>query len=370
MALTEVGNSVRIRTVSQQYGQTQGEVVSKTYSYQSGKGQETVYYAKDYVEISKDCISSYTVPADVDNYEEIKNMLKAQSGGKIASLGNKMFYETREVMEDYYNGKLSRDEVKDIFKEYFYHYMGTSVEERKECGGEDTKENSCYRKQFVTSHLAGLYEYFSRANTRSAKVQNDSEGEALMESNGMRWNGTCYYNADWYYACEEMQELFRQTADELADEYGAEHVDFQYVEQNTRFKLDGGITYNGVWDAVKWSINDNGRVSGRFLDKNMVPPRGLVYCSSGFGWWDGKGDINGIRDEIQKRRKNDSSTLLLMAQVQPASAGGSLLLEPKNYSSSSDWRENDTYKSAVAFLKNFNMSWNYRGDRWELMYVG
>lgn len=28
---------------------------------------------------------------------------------------------------------------------------------------------------------------------------------------------TYYYNSDWYYACEEMQELFRETANELAD---------------------------------------------------------------------------------------------------------------------------------------------------------
>lgn len=369
MAITEVGNNTGIGTACQQYGKSQGEVLFKTYSYQNGKGQERVYCTKDCVEISRDCISSGKMLGNADNYEEVRNMLKTQGNSKIAAIGNKMFYETYEVMKDYYNGKLSRDEVKDIFKEYFYHYMGTSSEAGKECGGEEVKVNNCFFKQLATSRLAGLYEYFSRANTRNACAQNSKEGKELMESNGISWQGTCYYNADWYYACEEMQELFRQTADELADEYGAEHLDFQYVEQNTRFTLDGGITYNGVWDAVKWQINGNGALSGGFLDKNVAPPKGFVYCSTGFGW-DGKGDLNGIRDEIQNSRKKSDSMLLLMAKVRSASAGGSLLLEPKNYSSSSDWKENDTYKSAVAFLKNFNMSWNYRGDRWELMYVG
>lgn len=92
------------------------EIVIRTYSYQNGKGQEKVYHAKDCVEISTD---SYEIPSTADNYEEIRNMLKTQKSDKIATLGNRMFYETYEVMQDYYDGKLSRDEVKDIFKEYF-----------------------------------------------------------------------------------------------------------------------------------------------------------------------------------------------------------------------------------------------------------
>ena len=122
--------SANIRSAEEQ----QRDILFRTYSYQNGKGQEKVYYRKDCVEISVD---SYEISPDADNYEEIRNMLKSQSGSKIAFLGNEMFGETYEVMEDYYNGKLSRDEVKDIFREYFYHYMGTSLAERKECGAEE-----------------------------------------------------------------------------------------------------------------------------------------------------------------------------------------------------------------------------------------
>lgn len=341
MSVSEIGSTNSVGTDYSGYKQSENEVLFKTYSYQNGKGQEKVYYAKDCVELS---LNSFTIAIDSDNYEEIKNMLKKQSGSPIANLGNRMFYETNEVMEDYYSGKLSSDEVKDIFREYFYHYAG---------------------KTSVTESLAGLYEYFSRANTRNACEQNMREGKELMESNRLEWSGTYYYNADWYYACEEMQELFRETANELADEYGAEHVDFQYVEQNTKFTLDGGITYNGVWDSREWQINYDRAIGGSFLDNNMAPPKGFVYCSTNY--WNGEKIPEGIKENLKNLKAGRSSMMFLLAAARNTNAKESLLLTRKNYSTFSDWEENETYKSAVSFLKNFNINWNFRGNRLEFL---
>lgn len=247
----------------------------------------------------------------------------------------------------------------------------TTGTERKECGAEEAKAGGSYSylKQFATSRLAGLYELFSRANTRLARNQNYLEGKELMENNGMNPSGSCYYNADWYYACEEMQELFRETANELADEYGAEHVDFKYVEENTRFTLDGGITYNGVWEASKWQINADGIFTGSFIDRNMAPPKGFVYCSTGY-YWSGKGDLEGIRDQILSKRKNYSSRMYLMMSAGNVPAGSSLFFDPKYYDNSDSWQQGDTNKAAIAFLKNFGMRWNFEGSRFEFMFAG
>ena len=49
-----------------------------------------MYYKKDCVELS---MQSYTISATADNYEEVRSMLKAQSGGKIISPGNRFFNE-------------------------------------------------------------------------------------------------------------------------------------------------------------------------------------------------------------------------------------------------------------------------------------
>ena len=346
-----IGTGSSVGTNYQQYTQ-EDTILFKSYSYKNGKGQETVYYAKDCVKFSLD---SYTISPDADNYEDIRNMLKAQSGGKISSIGNKMFYETYEIMSDYYSGKLTREEVKNIFKEYFYHTCNISAD--TDVSSASGSQN--YLKNYATSYLAGLYEYFSRANTRNACAQNMLEGRALMESNGLNWNGTYYYNSDWYYACEEMQKMFRETANELADEIGADHVDFEYVERNTRFTLDGGITFNGVWDSMEWQINYDRGTGGSFLDKDMVPPKGFVYCATAY--WDGEIDM--------EKGKDHSFLMFLLAAAKNTDEKSSLLLDQKNYFHSSNWEKNDTYRNATALLKNFNISWNFRSNRLEFLYV-
>ncbi len=344
MSVMQVGNSNTMGT--------NDKVLFRTYSYQNGKGQEKVYYAKDCVELS---LESYEIPTTADNYEEIKNMLKSKGSGKIISPGNKYFSETYEIMKDYYNGDLSCDKVKNIFKKYVYYSFGKPSET-----SDVSTTMSVYGKQRLTGWLSGLYEYFSRANTRNACAQNMQEGKALMEENGIRWNETYYYNSDWYYACEEMQNLFRETANELADEYGAEHVDFEYVEQHTRFTLDGGITFNGVWDSMEWQINHDRAVGGSFLDESMVPPKNFIYCSNAY--WNGESDLDGI--------KESSFRMFLLAAAKNTNSKNSLLLDKENYWDSSEWEENDTYQSAISFLKNFNINWSFRGNRFEFLAVG
>ena len=373
MSVTAVGNNVA-GTDYQQY-QKLDEVLFKTYSYQDGKGQEKVYYKKDCVEPS---LESYTISPTADNYEEIKNMLKSQSGGRILSPGNRFFSETYDIMRDYYDGKITCDEVKNIFKEYVYHAFGrpegTQDTAKVQESGE-TRETagtnasmSTYEKQKLTGWLSGLYEYFSRANTRNACTQNMQEGKALMEENGINWNGTYYYNSDWYYACEKMQKMFQETANELTEEYGAEPVDFAYVEKHTRFTLDGGIIFNGVWDSMEWQFNHDRAIMGSFKDVGMVPPKDFVYCSKVH--WDGESSLAGFREYYENKNSDSSFQMFLLAAVTNTWEEKSLLLERDNYESSSKWEDNENYQKALAFVKNLNINWSVRTNRFEFLKMG
>ncbi|MBO5209989.1 MAG: hypothetical protein J6B68_11725 [Lachnospiraceae bacterium] len=368
MSVTSVGNNV-VGTDYQQY-QKSDEVLFKTYSYQEGKEQEKVYYKKDCVELS---LESYMIPATADNYEEVRSILKTQSGGKIISPGNRFFSETYEIMRDYYDKKITCDEVKNIFKEYVYHAFGRPEETQDNAETADEAKvvgtsMSTYEKQRFTGWLSGLYEYFSRANTRNACTKNMQEGKALIEENGINWNGTYYYNSDWYYACEEMQKMFQETANELTDEYGAEQVDFTYVEQHTRFTLDGGITFNGVWDSMEWQINRDRAIGGSFHDVNMAPPEDFVYCSN--ATWDGENNLDSIKEYFENERKESPFMMFLLAATKNTDAKDSLLLNQENYLDSSEWEENATYQSTISFLKNFNIAWNFRSNRFEFLKEG
>ena len=298
--------------------------------------------------------------SEVDNYDEVRNMLKAQNEVSIISLGNRYLAETHNVMRDFYDGKIGCDEVKTVFKEYVYHTFGRP---------DKMQENgmSAYEKQRFTGWLSGLYEYFSRANTRNACTYNMQEGKALLEENGINWKRTYYYNSDWYYSCQEMQSIFQQIANDLADEYGVEQVDFTYVEQHTRFTLDGGITFNGVWDSMEWQINRDRAIGGNFHDVNMAPPEDFVYCSN--ATWDGEAGLDGFKEYFAGKNAESPFKLFLLAAVKNIDAKESLLLNHENYMAASEWEDNDIYQSTMSFLKNFNITWNYGSNRFEFLSV-
>ena len=325
------------------------DLVVKTYAYKDGKGQEITYNLKDCLQLSLD---SYEIPVGSETYEKLTNQMKPLGAGYMSLASNQLFYETYDIMTDFYDGKLGRDEVKNIFKEYFYHSGG---------------------KALATDRLAGLYEYFSRANTRCACLQNEKEGKELLESKGLSWNGSYYYNADWYWACEDMQELFRETANELADEFGVEHVDFVMVEKNTKFKLDGGITYNGVWSSKVWQSNYTGNRVGNLLDTGAVPPKGFVYCNCAAP--DEK-QTNGpalasMEEAVKKLSGNKKYAkylfYMVMGSYEPTS--GSKFLDKNNNIFSGSEEEKSLYQQALDFLKNFNISYR-RSNRLEFLKMG
>lgn len=345
MSMTGIGT--RNSTYSAEYAERK-DVTIKTYAYKDGKGEEITYNLKDCLQLSLD---SYKIPVGSDTYEALKNQMKPQAA-YMSLPNNKLFYETYDIMTDYYDGKIGRDEVKNIFKEYFYHSGG---------------------KSFATERLAGLYEYFSRANTRCACAQNRKEGKELLESRGLSWKGSYYYNADWYWACEEMQELFRETANELADEYGAEHVDFEAVEKNTKFKLDGGITYNGVWSSNMWQINYIGNAAGNLLDAGEVPPKGFLYynCSApdaGASDSNDKITSESMEEAVKKidENKKYAKYLFFMVMGNYTNTSGSLFLDKKRNIFSGSKEEQNLYQEATGFLKKFNII-HYSSRRLEVL---
>ena len=49
------------------------------------------------------------------------------------------------------------------------------------------------------------------------------------------------------------------------------------MERNTKFVLDGGITYNGVWNATAEQNNYTGNMRGAGItDKEAAPPKGFL----------------------------------------------------------------------------------------------
>lgn len=211
-----------------------------------------------------------------ETYENLRIPLREMPAG----CQNKLFDETYDIMRDYYNGKIDKEEV----KEKIHHYLEEMVGMPQNC-------NTPFMKQRAGKVMASLYEHFSRANSRNAVAKNQQEEIDYMKKSGVKdaeldaystLKGSIYYNAEYYYACKDMQEFFKAVLDESAQDYGVSKVDYDYVEQNTRFTLDGGLSYNGVWNHNQYQGNhywmDGAQGEKCIIDNDFVPPRGLIYC--------------------------------------------------------------------------------------------
>lgn len=96
--------------------------------------------------------------------------------------------------------------------------------------------------------VSEVYEVFAKMNARAARNANYDEGLAENQAYGGRSDGWGYYNSDYYYQCEEAKGLLRQAAGYVTGQWEIPAVDFEEIEQNTIFTLDGKLDFNSCWN--------------------------------------------------------------------------------------------------------------------------
>ena len=194
-------------------------------------------------------------------------------------------------MQEYYSGTKSCEDVKNYITEIC------------RCN----TETDIGQKQAVNT-LSLVYEYMSRANARNAVNQNMNEAEDFIVGTGLRKDqgdhfgnkkGVIYYNADYYHAFKEMQDVFKQTIDELAEKYGIAKPDYDALDRSDRFP-DGGITYNSVWNHRTYQENIVHHIADtQFIDDGFEPERGFVFCEAEL-LFDDNSDLEDISAKIRK----------------------------------------------------------------------
>ena len=212
-------------------------------------------------------------------------------------------------MKEYYSGVKSCEDVKSYIRGIC------------RCN----TETDIGREQAVDT-LSLAYEYMSRANSRNAVSQNMNEAEDFIIGTGLKKDygdhfsnkkGVVYYNADYYYAYKNMQNVFKQTIDELADEYGAEKPDYDALDESSRFP-DGGVTYNSVWNHRTYQENVLHYLNEfQYFDESFVPDKGLVFCEAEL-LFDDTSDMEKFKTDIKEYisekfgRGNSTRNSLLM----------------------------------------------------------
>lgn len=158
--------------------------------------------------------------------------------------------EMRKVMEGYYDGEISKDEIKGFFMEY--------------C-------NVMYARDEET--VLNVYEDFLDANYSAAVRKCFDQGKDIVAKEGVSTEHMIYYDADYYYQSEEIHDLLKEAAAEYGAKYGKE---LDAAKRDNGFKRDyltGTPNFNDKWNFMATIMNG----SGRLMDQNAVPPKDFSF---------------------------------------------------------------------------------------------
>lgn len=329
------------------------EILYKTYSYANGKYEEQVIYKEDVMEISLDKVE---ISKDSPEYENICSQMRSTESFGAVALNNELFYDSYEIMYDYYDGRLTQDNVKKLIKDYLYYSVG------------EAEENNIFQQKRVTAILSRLYEMFTRGNVRNAANQNHREGQQFLKENALEGTTEFYYNSKWYYACEDMQKMLQETANELVEEYGAEQVNFEKVIENTAYTLAGGLSFNGVWNWMNLQTNRPSPLGeDNYLEEDFVPPENFIYCSGNAY------QINTNGTKVEKNLKELTgkellnSVFLYIYKRNSTITTGSFFLDENNWDTVIP--EENIYTKVTDILKKFHIGY-FDKDRFEFLWMG
>lgn len=186
----------------------------------------------------------------------------------VSVFGDKFGYDMQKdigkCMMDFYDGKIDRDGLKSYFEECCYE-MRTYRTKQRQTTGSDADDN----KQIVSQ----IYEIFAKENQRAARNANYNEGMSYNDRYGDRKDDWTYYNADYYYKCEDTKSFIQGVTKDVTDKWKLPEINTQEIENNSKYTLDGGFDFNSGWNYAY--RNQVGRAS--MEDEAIIPPRNFRF---------------------------------------------------------------------------------------------
>ena len=226
----------------------------------------TVYY-DEYVSPNAVLLEVDSTPITSENYADFRKatgvMPKHCYG---TSFGYTQLEKIKQKLKDYYlNQTVTKDELKEYFKDCCKDMRVVLAQERKTTGL-NVDDN--------IQIILDTYEQFRMSNSVMAKVACNEEGKKIAKENG--WNegddqDWIYYNADFYYESEELRALFKEAAQELADEWGCGEIDTSTRDSDKL--LSCSSSFNEAW---KQESEYGARICS-MLDVSKQPPQNFYF---------------------------------------------------------------------------------------------
>lgn len=276
------------------------------------------------------------------NYSDqsaVKGMPKSIFGDRF---GWNMDGDIYDCMQKFYDGKIGEQELEEYFGLCCTSMRLYRVQQRQ-TNGKNEDDNLMI--------INDMYDIFAKKNMLCAQYANYLEGEKINLSYGKRTNDWAYYNADYYYKCEETKDKLRQIAENMAAKWGISSFDAEEVEKNTKYTVNGRLDFNSGWNFH--FRNQAGRSS--IAKEAVVPPRGFKmffkesvrYLTQG----DDK-DIDSIGILEISTEKNRYSREVLFGWFLPGIEG---LIYDVGTLMKDDLSKEDDSAEFIDFLRNFSV---------------
>ena len=200
----------------------------------------------EYIKPAQDKTGSESHPRDsfeksLDTIETIENMYLYHSENSVikgmpkSTFGDRFGWDMQRdiynCMAKFYEGEIGEDELEDYFRLCCASMRIYRIQQRQ-TSGKNEEDNK--------KILDEIYDVFAKQNMRAARNANYKEGEKVNSSYGGSSDNWTYYNADYYYKCEETRGELAAIAEKVAAKWNISSFDAKEVERNTGYTADGG----------------------------------------------------------------------------------------------------------------------------------
>lgn len=228
-----------------------------------------------------------------ENYNDIKKI----TGMPKSCLGSDYGYQVRNemlsVMEDFYSGNLTQEEliqkIKGMCKD-----MRVEQVRQHHTSGYNTADN----KQI----LHDMYTMTQKSNVSSAYAVCNSDGEKLAaQYGGVKKYNWMYYDSDYYYQWKDLRTVVQQVFDELSEEWGTESIDYEQAEAESNYQVAGGFDFNSMWQFHAFQ-----RRVTCITDLEAVPPEdfSFFYQTNKNPTWDKNNLLESQKGYVEIRYKS------------------------------------------------------------------
>lgn len=158
--------------------------------------------------------------------------------------GIKLQKEIKSAVLAYCSGEMTDEQI----KKYFMDACKDMRVYQAQCGntsGMDAKDN----RQII----GNVYEIFQKSNVDSMMYTCFQAGSDIADAfGGKEKYDWVYYDSKYYYESQHLRDLLQEASNEMEAEWNTDFIDFEKIETESKFTVDGGLDFNSVWN---WKAN-------------------------------------------------------------------------------------------------------------------